>query len=357
MLPGYTVLSAGACDPAVAGSIVDPLYRVGCWLRDTGYRFITVTPLTHARVLSRACRRTADSLTDIFGWNLPFHPRFLPSAVSSALEQAHALIKLDNGLLRSNIRFSTLGDSLYLHSGYPAVAADTVFFGPDTYRFVALIERTLPLLHSAGIRRIADIGCGTGAGGIAAMKLLSNDLSRLTLTDINPLALQYAAVNVALAQMQNVSLLSGDLFSPVTEPLDLILANPPYLLDSDERIYRHGGGNLGSGLSLRIVQEGLAHLAPGGSLILYTASPIVDGGRDIFHEALGPTLEHADLHYEYREIDPDVFGEELENADYRRVERIAVISLVIQKANSDPPTAIARAACSNSTIAVGTPWP
>jgi methylase of polypeptide subunit release factors len=338
MLPGYTVLSAGACDPAVAGSVVDPLYRVGCWLRDTGYRFITVTPLTHARVLGRACRRTADSLADIFGWNLPFHPRSLPSAVVSALEQAHALIRLDNGLLRSNIRFSTLGDSLYLHSGYPTVAADAVFFGPDTYRFVALIERTLPLLRNAGIRCIADIGCGTGAGGIAATKLQNNRLSRLVLTDINPMALQYAAVNVALAQIRSVSLLSGDLFSPVTEPLDLILANPPYLLDSNERIYRHGGGNLGSGLSLRIVQEGLARLAPGGTLILYTASPIVDGGRDIFREALSPTLEHADLHCEYREIDPDVFGEELERNDYRRVERIAVISLVIQKANSDHAT-------------------
>jgi SAM-dependent methyltransferase len=321
-------------------SAVDALFRVGCWLRDTGYRFITVTPATHACVLSRACRHTADSLADIFGWNLPFHPRFLPPAVLSELEQACVLTKLRNGLLRSSIRFSSLGDSLYLHSGYPTTGADAVFFGPDTYRFAALIERTLPQLSSAGPRHIADIGCGTGAGGIAAMKLFPNCSSRLILTDINPLALQYAAINVALAQVQNVSLRCGDLFSPVTEALDLILANPPYLLDADARIYRHGGGDFGSGLSLRIVQEGVPRLASGGTLILYTASPIVAGGRDVFREALSPVLEQAALHYEYREIDPDVFGEELHNTGYRQVERIAVISLVVQKANADPFAAV-----------------
>jgi release factor glutamine methyltransferase len=163
--------------------------------------------------------------------------------------------------------------------------------------------------------------------------LLRNCSSQLLLTDINPLALQYAAINAAFAQVENVDLYCGDLFVPVPGPLDLILANPPYLLDADERTYRHGGGELGSGLSLRIVQEGLPRLAAGGMLILYTASPILAGGRDIFYEALNPILENTGLRYEYREIDPDVFGEELEKTGYRRVERIAVVSLVIQKAS------------------------
>jgi release factor glutamine methyltransferase len=332
-------LNADACNPAVPGFIVDPLYRVGCWLRDTGYRFITVTPATHARVLRRACRRTAASLVDIFGWNLPFHPNSLPQAVVGLLESANVVARTDAGLLRSTIRFSTLGDSLYLHSGYPTAGATAVFFGPDTYRFVALIERTLRLLDGTHIHHIADIGCGTGAGGIAAAKLLQQRSPQLLLTDINPLALEYAGVNVALAQAQNVSLQCGDLFAPVTEPLDLVVANPPYLLDADERIYRHGGGELGSGLSLRIVQEGLPHLAAGGTLILYTAAPMVDG-RDIFREALGGTLERADLYCEYQEIDPDVFGEELDNPAYRRVERLAAVSLVIHKEDSSVATAV-----------------
>ncbi len=331
--PDYFSLSSDVCEPVVSRFLAEPLYRVGCWLRDTGYRFTTVTPLTHARVLNRACRQTADSLADVFGWNLPFHPRFLPPAILSALQQAQVLTKVGEGLLRSSIRFSTLGGALYLHSGYPTAAADAVFFGPDTYRFAALIERTLPLLNSEGIQRIADIGCGTGAGGITAMQLLRDCSSQLLLTDINPLALQYAAINAAFAQVENVDLYCGDLFVPVPGPLDLILANPPYLLDADERTYRHGGGELGSGLSLRIVQEGLPRLAAGGMLILYTASPILAGGRDIFYEALNPILENTGLRYEYREIDPDVFGEELEKTGYRRVERIAVVSLVIQKAS------------------------
>ncbi len=336
MLPGYSsTVNAGE---SAASVVVDPLYQVGCWLRDNGYQFITVTPATHARVLRRACRRTADSAadTDIFGWNLPFHPRSLPGNVIRSLESADVLIKTGGGLLRSTVRFSTLDGSLYLHSGYPAVATDAVFFGPDTYRFAALIKRTMPLLNRARIRRIADIGCGTGAGGIVATGLLRDLAPELLFADINPLALRYAEINAALARTPNVSLLCGDLYTPVTGLLDLILANPPYLLDKDERIYRHGGGELGSGLSLRILKEGLPRLAPGGSLLLYTASPIV-GGRDLLREEVAAILADCrTLSWEYGEIDPDVFGEELDTAGYRRVERIAVVSLLVRKDLKQP---------------------
>lgn len=334
MLPGST--STTARQSAMQQPVAGGLLPVGYWLYEAGYRFITVTPATHTRVLGRACRRTAESLTDIFGWNLPFHPRSLPRNIMRLLENYRVVEKAEGGLVRSLVRFSTLGDSLYLHSGFPTVSADAVFFGPDTYRFVALIERTLPTLSIARIPRIADIGCGTGAGGIAAAKLLHDNSPQLLLTDINPRALEYAAVNIMLAGEPNARLLHGDLFEPIAGPLDLVVANPPYLLDTDERIYRHGGGELGSGLSLRIVREGLSRLAPGGTLILYTASPIVEGGRDIFRDALRVMLNDPQaLRWEYSEIDPDVFGEELENPAYRRVERIAAVSLVVHKTGAE----------------------
>lgn len=329
MLPGNLLNKTGTRESAVQTSIADPLFEVACWLRESGYRFATVTPSTHARVLRRACRRTSETLADIFGWNLPFHPGLLPHAAVRLLKSANALDETGD-LLRSKIRFSTLDDSLYLHSGYPTLSGDAVFFGPDTHRFVSLIERSLPLLDRSRIHGIADIGCGSGAGGLTAARLLDGK-PQLLLTDINPLALSYAGVNVALAGIPSVSLRCGDLYAPLYGTYDLILANPPYLVDAKERLYRHGGGKFGCDLALRIVAEGLPRLAEGGTLILYTAAPIVSG-RDTFREALHPLLHtRPDLRCDYREIDPDVFGEELDNPAYSRVERLAAVSLVVRK--------------------------
>ena len=61
---------------------------------------------------------------------------------------------------------------------------------------------------------------------------------------------------------------------------------------------------------------------------LYTGSAIVDG-HDLLRAEVEQVVSEAGLIYEYSEIDPDVFGEELEAASYRDVERIAAVSLVV----------------------------
>ena len=304
------------------------LFRVGSWLRETGYSFVTVTPATHARVYARAPERAAASLQDVFGWSRPFERSLLPShalellAASGALEEHGALV-------RSRVRYSTLAGALFAHSAYPTTQPDAVFFGPDTYRFAALIQRTLAGRES-GVDCIVDIGCGSGAGGIAALHALKGRPAQLILTDINPAALSYARANIALAGIPRASFRLGDLYAVVEEPVDLIVANPPYLLDKDTRVYRHGGGDLGSGLSLRIVSEGLPRLSAGGSMILYTGAPVVDG-KDTFLAAVEPVLRQAEVQWEYAEIDPDVFGEELDSAAYAHVDRIAAVGLVVRK--------------------------
>lgn len=306
----------------------DALFQLGSWLQNSGYTFVTVTPATHTRVLRRDPTREAATLEDIFGWNLHFRPGILPEPALSLLRDAGA-VEENPGLLRSRVRYSTLGDSIYVHSAYPTDEEDAVFFGPDTYRFATLIEHTLDALGRKDIGVIADIGCGSGAGGIVAEKILREASPRLILSDINPLALRYAEVNAALAGVADAILREGDLFEPIGAPLDLIVANPPYLIDPQGRFYRHGGGELGSALSTRIVTEGLQRLDANGILILYTATPVVDG-RDTFRESIMRALDHPDIEYDYREIDPDVFGEELENPAYAEVDRIAAVSLVAQ---------------------------
>ena len=309
------------------------LLRLGRWLLETGYRFVTVTPTTHARVVARMLERPAASLQDVFGWSRPFLPSLLPPAALDLLAAAGAL-EQQAGLMRSKVRFSTLDERIFVHSAYPTTQPEAVFFGPDTYRFAALIKRTLDVQPKKEIGCIVDIGCGSGAGGIVAALALGLPPPRLILTDINPAALCCARANAALANLPRTTFVQGDLLSVVAEKVDIILANPPYLLDQDARAYRHGGGARGSDLSLRIVIEGLPHLAAGGTLILYTGAPVV-AGKDTFLESVMPALRHADVAWDYAEIDPDVFGEELDNPAYVDVDRIAAVALVVRKASSE----------------------
>jgi methylase of polypeptide subunit release factors len=121
--------------------------------------------------------------------------------------------------------------------------------------------------------------------------------------------------------------LESDLLSAVPEPFDLVIANPPYLADPDGRLYRDGGAGLGCELSVRIVAEAAHRLAPqGGRLLLYSGAPCV-GGEDQLLAALTPVLRDTHAHFSYAELDPDIFGGELERPAYQSVERIAAVLL------------------------------
>ena len=307
-------------------SLSDALVLLGRWLQGTGYRFTTVTPASHARVNARHGLDTARSLRDVFGWSRPFAADLLPGDTLGWLRDSDLLVE-SGGLLRSKIRFSSLGSQLYAHSAYPTTEADAVFFGPDTYRFAALIEAELALQNVGAGARILDLGCGAGPGGIAAALASHAFQPELLLADINPRALDFARANARLAGLPDARFQPSNLFESLEGSFDLIVANPPYLVDAGERTYRHGGGALGSGLSVRIVRGGLTRLAPGGRLVLYTGAPIVEG-RDPFRDEVTPLLQEAGCLFSYREIDPDVFGEELDTPAYAIAERIAAVALV-----------------------------
>ena len=295
------------------------LLRLGRALQESGYRFTTGTPATHARVNSRPGNEWARSVADVFGWSRPFRAGVLPAGVNELMQAAGALRAHGEGW-RSTIRASTLDDALFFHSAYPTTESDAVFFGPDTYRFAAAIESLL----AAGqpVRRAVDIGCGAGPGAVLIAR--ARPTAEVVAVDINDQALRYARVNAALAEAANVVARRSDLLTSVYGTFDLIVANPPYLLDRDERVYRHGGGGLGEGLSLAIAELAGTRLAPGGTLLLYTGSAVC-GGVDRFHALVTARLQAAGLEWHYREIDPDVFGEELLEPAYARTDRIAAV--------------------------------
>lgn len=301
------------------------LRRLLAALRRRGYRFVTPTPATHARVIARPDRRVARDLADVLGWSLPFAPPTLDPEILALLEAAGA-IERTGAMLRSMLRVSSLEGQLFLHSAYPTEAEDSVFFGPDSYRFADLIQAEL-----AGTKpvdgAIVDIGTGAGVGAIVAAGLCLE--ARVSMTDVNPKALRLAAVNARAAGVSVRAVESGDL-EAIDGTIDLALANPPYIVDPDARTYRDGGAMFGGQVSVEMARMAVARLAPQGRLILYTGSAIVRG-KDLLGAAVAGLAAEADCRLDYRELDPDMFGEELDNAAYAEVERIAVVAAIFTK--------------------------
>lgn len=293
----------------------EALVELGRALSAHGYRFVTVTPETHQRVLERD-GGLGRSLRDIFGWSRPFQRSVLPGAIAKLADRA-GILRGGNDLLRASVRFSSLGERLFVHSAYPTEDPDSVFFGPDTYRFCSFVARVLPRC-----RRLVDVGCGSGAGGISAAALAEN----LVLSDVNRRALTFARVNATLAGVA-AEVTESDVLAGVSGDVDAIIANPPYMKDAERRVYRDGGGAFGEALSLRIAREALQRLGAGGTLVLYTGAPIVDG-TDVFRSGIEALCHDAGAALQYEELDPDVFGTELEQPAYRGVERLAAVGVV-----------------------------
>lgn len=295
-------------------------------LEARGYHFVAPTPATHARIVAR--RTEARDLRDVFGWSLPFGAEAIEPKIIELMRDADALDERAEMML-SNIRVASLGSHVFAHSAFPTTAHDSVFFGPDSYRFAAFLEAELRKLSRR--KHLVDFGAGTGVGAIVSARYAED----VSLVDINPAALRlakantlHAEINFRISGAQRWRFLQADSLSAIEAPIDCVIANPPYIADPAHRAYRDGGAMHGGEISLKWAREAAQRLERGGAFLLYTGSAIVNGEdrlRSALFEALG------DFDVSYRELDPDVFGEELEREDYADVERIAVVGLVAVK--------------------------
>ena len=311
---------------AVSAGAEPELVALLAALRRRSYRFVTPTPATHERVLSRADKSQARNLRDVFGWNLPFTPDLLDAGLMALLERTAAL-EPTGTLFRSKLRAASLGDWLFLHSGFPTTRRDSVFFGPDSYRFANLIRaEALDLALGEGAV-VVDLGGGTGVGAMTAAALFPG--ASVSMTEVNPEAIRLARANAAAADMP-IPILEADDLAGIEAPIGLAVANPPYIADEAQRTYRDGGGALGAEVSLGMARMAGERLAPGGRLILYSGAAIV-GGEDRLQAALVDLAAEQGLALRYRELDPDVFGEELERPAYAGVERIALVAAILDR--------------------------
>lgn len=82
----------------------------------------------------------------------------------------------------------------------------------------------------AGERELTVVDVGTGSGAIAVALAVSAPQLRVIATDVSTAALAVARANAA-AHGARIDFRQGDLLAPITERVDVVAANLPYLRD------------------------------------------------------------------------------------------------------------------------------
>ncbi len=97
-----------------------------------------------------------------------------------------------------------------------------------------LVEETLMLLNNVDYPLVCDVGTGSGAISIA---LAANHPSlKVYALDASPVCLEIAAKNIAAHRLEKrVNLLTSDLLCNLPEPVNIIVANLPYVKKSEVR--------------------------------------------------------------------------------------------------------------------------
>jgi len=97
---------------------------------------------------------------------------------------------------------------------------------PSTER---LVDEALDRIDGVPMR-VADVG--TGSGAVAVALAVNRPNVEVWATDTSPDAVELARQNAKLHGVADrVHVLEGDLLEPLSEPVDLVVANLPYLSD------------------------------------------------------------------------------------------------------------------------------
>jgi release factor glutamine methyltransferase len=136
---------------------------------------------------------------------------------------------------------------------------------------------------------VADVGTGSGALAVAVAARAPQ--ARVWATDANPAAVALACENVCRhGLLHRVVVLAGDLLDPVPGPVDLVIANLPYLSLGERALHADLAAEPTDAVFAE--RDGLGHyrrlldaceegLAPGGALVLQFRGAVLLAARHL----------------------------------------------------------------------------
>ena len=150
---------------------------------------------------------------------------------------------------------------------------------PETETLVEEAAAFTRLNFPSGDPIIADIGTGSGAIAVSLARLFPR--AKVYAADVSAQALDIAALN-CIRHGVRVELLQGDLLAPLPQPVDMIVANLPYVRDDElfglsEEIKDHEphialvGGKDGLDIVRRLIVNAPDKLRDGGVVLLEIA--------------------------------------------------------------------------------------
>ncbi|RMG92022.1 MAG: peptide chain release factor N(5)-glutamine methyltransferase [Chloroflexi bacterium] len=145
---------------------------------------------------------------------------------------------------------------------------------PETEQLVETAVRWANQHHP---QHIADIGTGSGCIAITLARLLPH--ATIHAVDISPDALNIARQNATRHAPDRVLFYQGDLLTPLPHPPDMIIANLPYVSDSEWTQLDDGvklyepkialtAGEKGLDLIQNLLAQATRKLKPGGAIFL-----------------------------------------------------------------------------------------
>lgn len=170
---------------------------------------------------------------------------------------------------------------------------------PETELLVELAIEFLERRHAGGKVSIVDVGVGCGAIAVALATALPQ--AEVIAIDISPDALALARRNAERHGVpERIRFLEGDLLAPLEAPVDVIVANLPYVRTADfdsgpleirEHEPRLGldGGPDGLDVIRRLLEQAPTCVRPGGAVILEIGEGQGEAAtalaRSFFHDA------------------------------------------------------------------------
>ena len=170
-----------------------------------------------------------------------------------------------------------------------------------------LVDAAVAFLEASGRTRVVDVGTGSGAVAIAIALALPR--ARVVAIDVSRDALAVAHANAqAHAVADRIDLRQGDLLAPVDPPVDVVVANLPYLREDaleslvgertslafEPRVAVTAGRD-GLGLVRRCIEDLPRVLAPGGAAYFECDPPQADTVAALLGARIGAARTIPDL--------------------------------------------------------------